>query len=240
MDEEGIVAQKRTVEYIKLENALCEYSQDSVEYHEILNVGQVEIGVAERQSESIVTLREVLNISLPATDVASTTFAIAAFLPHLAMSQDLNVSYQTGDQYGFRITTAEAVKYAGKAGVTAAIESATGVVTLAGAGPNFATSPLIGRGAVLVIGGAAYVIDSIDLTADGTAVAADGLKVRPKPDADVVAAQYKVVRPQLRVEFAAEVLRYGAATGQRAGAYASELVVLPTKHITPADWKIVI
>ena len=242
LKESSKMALKNAMAIVKIEDALVEYSKDgAATWYEVPNVSSISIAVSERVTQTTASLRTLVATTVKPTDIGDITIPFAAYLPQLAMSQDLDASWKNGTKYQYRITTKEETIYSGKAGVTAAIDT-DGVVTLAPAPPNhtgadFADNDTIAPGNALKMGTNLYIIDSIDLDNSG---ALNELKVRPGPDSDVAAAQYAVVLPALQLKFTAEVKKYGEATGEREGAYTTELILTPNTHVTASDWRPII
>ena len=225
------MAAKRAMEQVRLEDALCEYSTDGgSNWREMLNVASLQTEIAEKQTTTVSSLRTIRAYTTEPTDIGDATFELSAYLPHTRFAADMVASRQLGSSVSFRVTTLERAIYGKRASTpaTAAIAT-TGVVTLAGDNPaNFAKDDRIAPGSALKIGGKYYIIDSIDVTEAGALDGADALKVYPAPNPAVAAAAYDVVTPSLRAEFTGEVKNFGASTGQRDGAYSTQLIVTPT------------
>ena len=237
------MALKNAMAIVKIEDALVEYSKDgAATWYEVPNVASISIAVSERVTQTTASLRTLVATTVKPTDIGDITIPFAAYLPQLAMSQDLDASWKNGTKYQYRITTKEEAIFTGKVADTAAIAMATGIVTFASGTSHFADNDTIAPGDALKLSGATelYIIDSIDLNADEDDIATDGVKVRPAPAADVAAAQYSVVLPALQLKFTAEVKKFGEATGEREGAYTTELILTPNTHVTASDWRPII
>ena len=134
----------------------------------------------------------------------SVSVAVSAFQPHSDLAKRLkaaHTSVRPRTKIGFRLRALEEDLYTTTTGTAAVATS--GVVTFGGAEnpTSLVASEEIGVGAVLKIGSGRYVIQSIS---DTNEVVVDA------PDAEVTAASYSIVVPDLRLTLpSCSVMDYG-------------------------------
>ena len=213
--------------YIPGLRTVLSYSTDGgVTYYEVPGIGSMSAPAGERPESDLNAFEGAASIGgeIPITDV---TFPVTAYNPHDQSWIDIVDAWKANDAVQFRVQTPaeEALFGPSAAGKTAAIAMNTGIVTFAGQGGHADfTDPLYQRGHAIKIANELYPISSIDVNGNVVVV-----KVRPYPAANVVAAVYSVVRPQLGMDFGARVknansMEIGSDAGSVIG---SNLVIKP-------------
>ena len=242
-----MMAAKNAMELMRLEDSLCEYSNDGgVNWREMLNVSSLETQIADKETTVVSSLRTQRAYTREPTDIADGTFNISSFLPHTRFAQDMWDSRLNGTSLRFRLTTPERNIFGpSAAGNTAAVAQNTGVVTLTGnAHADFGEDDRIAVGSALKIANKYFTIDSIKVDSSGDLDGNDALVVidpgtYKAPAAAQAAAVYSVVTPSLRAQFSGEVKNFGAGTGGRDGAPETALIITPTKPLIKI-WKAVV
>ncbi len=203
-------------------------------------------GGGDLNSETIQTFKDSLaSTDLPEVAPVTITSLYNPVHPAWRFVRDAAIK---GTLVNVQFTTAQAEFFDNNSasGVTAAI-AGTGIVTLVGS-PDIPFDD-VGRGAVLIIDGKAYVIDElqddgkgatpwvVERGSGGTGIiqySADGSRSTLAPPTSVAAdADFKVVTPKLRVRYAARFGKPGADAPD-GGNLQTSFTVQPTSHIN--DW----
>ena len=222
------MAEKRgTLAVISGTRTVVEMSANGTDWTEIPGLDNVDAPSGTRESTTINAFEGKRTITGD-SDVPNITLNVVAVSPHMPVMLDIVKAFNENTNRHWRITTREDVLFQGSATNTAAI-AITGVVTFAGTKPDF--NDEYARGEVIVIGGTAYPIVSIDQSNATPPVATVTVA---KPSAAVTAATYKIVIPSLRYgPFIGKVTEGGSFTlGQDSGTpLSSSIVITPTTTV---------
>ena len=225
--------------------SVIETATDGGDFVRLRGGDSITYDAGERESSTIPTFEGVVSI-LGTETISDVVINVPAWLPHVPPWPDLETAKMANDDISSRIrTAAKANILASLAARTAAIASATGVVTIAAPAADtdarrdldaLITGDVIKVGHILnVSGDNARTIVSIEVDDDKADGEADRWKmeVLPRPAADVAAATFTIEFPRVQLLFQGGIKKLGTyrLSAGSDGALGTELVLNPNSPL---------